>query len=133
MKWFKRAGLAVLCLPIILVVIFIFYELLGISVNHWATERQTQQLRTNLENEITDIEIVNIYSETGNTSGTGNHVDCLSVVTFLTKMQEQEIQDKMAAYYSFDDGDCYVEKTQEGEYSIYLNTSAPFADNIEGH
>lgn len=133
MKWLKKAGLTFLSLPILLIVIFVFYEMFGMYVNHMATKRQTQQLRMNLEKEIADIQIVDIYSETGNTSGTGNHVDCLSSITFSTKLQEQEIEDKMSAYYLFDDWSCYIDLTEEGNYLFYFNTSAPFADNIEGH
>lgn len=133
MKWLKRAGIAFLSLPILLIVIFVFYELFGMYVNHMTTKRQTQQLRTNLEKEIADIEIVDIYLETGNTSGTGNHVDCLSSITFSTKLQEQEIEDKMSAYYLFDDWSCYIDLKEEGNYLFYFNTSALFADNIEGH
>lgn len=87
----------------------------------------------NLENAISDIEILSVYSETGNTSGTGNHVDCLSSITFSTEMQETEIEDCLSEYYVFDGWSCYVDKTDNGNYIISVNTSAPFADNIEGH
>lgn len=90
-------------------------------------------MKINLENEISDIEIINIYSETGNTSGTGNHVDCLSSITFSTKMQETEIKNCMSEYYVFDEWSCYINKTDDGYYIICINTPAPFADNIEGH
>lgn len=102
-------------------------------INHIATEKQTKTLQMNLENEISDVEIVSIYSETGNTSGTGNHVDCLSSIIFSTEMQKTEIEDRMAKYYVFDEWSCYINKTDDGNYMVYLNTSAPFADNIEGH
>ena len=102
-------------------------------INHITTKEQTNTLRTNLESEISDIEIINIYSETGNTSGTGNHVDCLSSITFSTKMQETEIKNCMSEYYVFDEWSCYINKTDDGYYIICINTPAPFADNIEGH
>ena len=73
-----------------------------------------------------------MYSETGNTSGTGNHVDCLSVITFSSKQSLAEIKDCMSEYYVWDDG-CFVEEKEDGSYQFYLNTSAPFPDNIEGH
>lgn len=133
MKWLKRAGIVFLLLPIILVIIFILYEIFGMCMNHIAAKRQTDRLRINLESEIPDIEVVNVYSETGNTSGTGNHADCLSVITFSTEMQENEIKNNMSEYYELDGWDCYVNKTDDGNYLFYLNTSAPFADNIEGH
>lgn len=123
----------ILSLPITLVIVWGMYEIFGMCINHIATKEQTNTLRMNLENEISDIEIISVYSETGNTSGTGNHVDCLSSIMFSTKMQEMEIEDCLSEYYVFDEWSCYVNKTEDGYYTIYINTSAPFADNIEGH
>lgn len=133
MKWLKRFGVAFLSLPMILLVIFVLYEALGMCVNHIATQKQTNAMQMHLEREIPDIEIISVYSETGNTSGTGNHVDCLSSIIFSTEMQVTEIEDCMSKYYAFDEWSCYVNKTEDGYYKIYINTSAPFADNIEGH
>lgn len=133
MKWLKRFGIVVLCLPILLIVIFVLYEIFGMCVNHIATEEQTNTLQEHLASEIPDIEIISVYSETGNTSGTGNHVDCLSSIIFSTEMRETEIEDRMSKYYVFDEWGCYVDKREDGYFIIYINTSAPFADNIEGH
>jgi len=129
----KRTVFVFLSLPIFLIVFFVLYEIFGMYINHMATKDQTDKLRTNLENEIPDIKIVKVYSETGNTSGTGNHVDCLSSITFSTEMQDFEIKESMSEYYDFDDWSCYVMKTDDGNYLFYLNTSAPFENNIEGH
>ncbi len=133
MKWLKRTGLIILFLPILLLIFFILYEIFGMCINHIATKEQTDKLQFHLENEISDIQIVSISSETGNTSGTGNHVDCLSSILFSTEMQESEIKNSMAKYYEFDEWSCYLTKTEDGNYLFYLNTSAPFPDNIEGH
>ena len=133
MKLVKRVGVVLLSLPIILIVIFILYEIFGMCINHVATKRQTDKLQINLENKISDIKIVDVYSETGNTSGTGNHVDCLSAIKFSTKMQESEIESSMSEYYEFNEWSCFVNRTDDGNYVFYLNTSAPFKDNIEGH
>ena len=133
MKLVKRVGVVLLSLPIILIVIFILYEIFGMCINHIATKRQTDKLQINLENKISDIKIVDVYSETGNTSGTGNHVDCLSAIKFSTKMQESEIENSMSEYYEFNEWSCFVNRTDDGNYVFYLNTSAPFKDNIEGH
>lgn len=133
MKWLKRTGLALLLLPVIVIAVFMLYEIFGMCVNHIATGRQTKQLQVNLKNEIPDIEIINVYSETGNTGPTGNHVDCLSTVVFSTNMEESEIVNRMSAYYEFNDWYCYVYQIEDGNYLFYLNTSAPFVDNIEGH
>lgn len=133
MKWLKRTGVALLALPIILIAMFVFYEIFGMCVNHITTKQQTDKLQTNLEHEISDIRIISVYSETGNTSGTGNHVDCLSAIIFSTEMQELEIENSMSEYYEFNEWNCYVNKTDDGNYLFYLNTSAPFVNNIEGH
>ncbi|MDE7325434.1 MAG: hypothetical protein K2N63_04000 [Lachnospiraceae bacterium] len=133
MKWLKRIGLGILFLPFMLIVIFVLYEVFGMCVNHIATNRQTEQLQAHLESEISDLQIINICSKTGNTAGTGNHVDCLSSVTFSTQMPTSEIKDKMSEYYTFDEWSCYVAQTENGTYLFYLNTSAPFPNNIEGH
>ena len=133
MKWAKRFGIVMLSFPIALVVVWVLYEIFGMCINHIATNEQTNTLQTNLESEISDIRIISVYSETGNTSGTGNHVDCMSSIIFSTEMQETEIEDCMSKYYVFDEWSCYVNKTDDGYYKIYINTSAPFANNIEGH
>ncbi len=133
MKWLQRLGIVVILLPTILITIFIIYEYFGMCINHLTTQKQTNTLQRNLENEISDLEIISVYSETGNTSGTSNHVDCLSSITFSTEMQETEIETCMSKYYTFNDWDCYVNQTDDGNYIFYINTSAPFRDNIEGH
>ena len=133
MKWIKRIGRSILLFPIVLLAVFVLYEMFGMCVNHIATRQQTKQLQTNLERAIPDIEIIDVYSETGNTSGTGNHVDCLSSITFATEMRESEIVSRMSEYYKYDEWSCFVKKTEDGDYLFYLNTSAPFADNLEGH
>lgn len=125
MKWLKRFGIAVLTLPFALIIIWGLYEVFGMCVNHLTTKEQTRTLQTNLENEISDIEIVSVYSETGNTSGTGNHVDCLSLVIFSTKMQDAEIEERMSKYYVLDEWSCYVNQTEDGYYTFSINTSAP--------
>lgn len=102
-------------------------------MNHQATKRQTVRLQMNLEQEIPDSKILNVYSETGNISGTGNHVDCLSVITFSTELQEDEIERRLSEYYTFDGWSCYLEKSEEEGYQIFLITPAPFENNIEGH
>ena len=133
MKLLKGFGITLLSLPIILIVIFVLYEIFGMCVNHMTTKKQTTTLQMHLESEIPDIKIISVYSETGNTSGTGNHVDCLSSIIFSTEMRDREIEDSLSKYYVFDEWNCYVNKTDDGYYTMYVNTSAPFADNIEGH
>jgi len=133
MKRLKRAGLVLLFLPIVLIVFWVLYEIFGMCINHMATKHQTDRLQSALESRIPDIKILKIYSETGNTSGTGNHVDCLSSITFSTGMQDSEVKSVMSEYYDFEESGCYVIQTDDGNYLFYINTSAPFPDNIEGH
>ena len=111
---------------------FIVYEMLGMCVNHAATERQTKNVQANLTEKISDIEIISVRSETGNT-GNGNHVDCVSEITFSTAMTESEVIGAMSESYDLDKDDCSVQKTDDGSYTFYRVTSAPFPDNIEGH
>lgn len=133
MKWIIRLGIVIVFLPVMFAAIWGLYEIFGMCVNHLATREQTLTLQRNLETEISDLEIINVYSETGNTSGTGNHVDCLSSVRFSTEMEVTEIEDCLSDYYEFSLGGCYVGQTEDGNYIISVNMPAPFRDNIEGH
>ncbi len=133
MKYLKRIALVLISLPLVLTGIFIFYEVFGMCANHLATQRQTRQLVAVLETEVPDIEFIDIHSETGNTSGTGNHVDCLSSVIFSTGMRQSDLEDELFQHYAYDEWSCFLKQTEDGCYRFYLNTSAPFADNIEGH
>lgn len=147
-----------LLVPILLLGVFILYEAAGMAVNHAAGARQTSDLVRLLERELPQVEILDRYTETGNTSGTGNHVDLLSVVLFRTEagaeeirqilrdyedldewsfwcMEMEEVRSKRetypAAYYYLEDMN--LPENLEHAYLLYLNTSAPFPDNIEGH
>ena len=133
MKQLKRIAWGLVWAPLLLIGALILYEAVGMGVNHLATEKQTKQLIADLKTEVPDIELIDVHSETGNTSGTGNHVDCLSSVTFSTKMQRSDLEAKLYRRYPYDAWACYLSQTEDGYYLFYLNTSAPFADNIEGH
>lgn len=133
LKWLKRTGIVLVSLPLILIGILILYEVFGMCVNHFATARQTKRLVADLTAEVPDIEITDIHSETGNTGPTGNHVDCLSVVTFSTQIQQAELEKRLYRHYTYNEWSCFLTQTEDGNYRFYLNTSAPFTDNIEGH
>ena len=133
MKLLKRIALAFVLVPLILIGIIIGYEVVGMCVNHLATARQTKQLVADLKTEVPDIEVIDVHSETGNTSGTGNHVDCLSAVIFSTEMQQSDLESRLFQHYDQEAGNCSLLQTEDGYYRVSLNTSAPFADNIEGH
>ncbi len=154
----EKTGCLIGCVPVILILLFIAYEIMGMIVNHVATGRQTDTLEKVICEQIPDAEIVDTYSETGNTTGTGNHVDMLSVVIVHTEEDLDTVKEKLR---QFDVGDEYafwiqtmeaVEKARQeydylygfldamelpddpgGCYLVYKNDSAPFVDNIEGH
>lgn len=132
MKYLKRVGLGLLCAPFALIALFILFELFGMCVNHIATGVQTHQLQKHLAAEVDDLEILDVQSQTGNSSGTGNHVDSVSIVTFTSGKTCDELTDCMDAYYDFDMWLCRIDETDAG-FQFYLNTRAPFADNIGGH
>ena len=133
MKWFKRIILIILLLSILLILALILFEIFLMFANHLTTDRQTKKLTSDLEREISDIEIIRVDAITGNTSGTGNHVECMSVIAFSTELTKSEIEDFLSKYYTFDDCDCFVEMQENGSYIFHLVRSAPFPDNIEGH
>ena len=132
MKHVKRIAIGIVCTPLILIAVWILFEIFGMCVNHIATSRQTSKLQHNLTTAVDDIEITDVYSETGNTGGTGNHVDMLSIVSFTSEKTQEELQNLMCDYYDFDMWCCRIDETENG-YEFYLNQSAPFADNIQGH
>ncbi len=130
-KHLKRTFIIILLLPLILIFAYIFFEIFGMCVNHISTANQTNKLQNFLEDNITDIELLEIHSETGNTSGMGNHVDRLSEITFSTEMQIDEINDILSGIY--DNDDFILNKDENGNYKLKLCTFAPFWDNIEGY
>lgn len=132
MEGLKRIGIAALFLPFMLIAGYIIFEIFGMYANHAATDRQTEKLQADLTENVSDIEIIGVHSETGNT-GNGNHVDCVSEIIFSTAMIESEIIGAMSESYDFDKDGCSVNKMDDGSYTFYRVTSAPFPDNIEGH
>ena len=128
LKVLKATFITLLLLPVLCVVLFIGYEMFGMVVNHRATDTQTKELTAYIEENMEDVKIVDVYSETGNTSGTGNHVDCLSQITFTTKSTRKQVVEIMSTKYTNYD----IDDTKDG-FMITLNTTAPFSDNLEGH
>ena len=137
-KIVKRTMKVVICIPLVLIILVIAFEIIGMIVNHIATGMQTRELKNMIKTELTSAEIIDTYSETGNTSGTGNHVDMLSEILFSTDDSLDEIESKLQDNLEFDEWSCWIEEVdipgQTGQcYLLYVNESAPFADNIEGH
>ena len=60
-------------------------------------------------------------------------MECITEITFATEMTESEIIGVMSESFDFDKAGCSVNKTDDGSYTFYRVTSAPFPDNIEGH
>lgn len=131
-KWFKRificVGGIVVGLPVLLIGFIIFVEGFGFFANHAATDRQTRELKSYIMQEVDDAQITDEYSETGNTSGTGNHVDCLSRISFSSGESPETISGIFEKNYEYWDL-----TNEDGVYTVTLNTSAPFPDNFEGH
>ena len=156
-KILTRTVKIIVLIPVILIALFIALEALGAFVNWAATSKQTKQLQSNIMKSLQNVTVLDTYSETGNTSGTGNHVDMLSVVVFQTDDNVEQISEKLQVNYVFNEWNCWVEELkdviaayQEGHYYsfcenldlpentdrcyvFYLNLDAPFSDNIAGH
>ncbi|WP_044973963.1 hypothetical protein [Ruminococcus sp. HUN007] len=130
MKTLKKVLIGILAVLLFL----ILFEIFGMIINHASTGIQTKRLRHDIVDTLRNTEIISVESETGNTSGTGNHVDCLTQITFTSDLSLSDVQDKFDDTYKWDDFNCYIEETDKaGEYLFYLRKRAPFADNIEGH
>lgn len=115
-------------LVILLIILWISFEIFGMAVNHINTDIQTDGLRSYLTDSISDIDIVSVHSETGNT-GNGNHVDSVSDITFTSGLSKDEIYGILENKYKY----YRLSENETGEYRVYLCTSSPFSDNIEGH
>ena len=130
MKALKSFLIVILAIPLFLIA----FELFGMIVNHASTGIQTNRLRRDIVETFPNTEIISVESQTGNTSGTGNHVDCLTRITFTSDLSLSEVQDKLSRNYEWSDLMCYVSETDTaGEYLFFLRKPAPFRDNIEGH
>lgn len=157
-KILKWIGVCIIALPLVAIIFWVGFEFIGAMVNSFATSKQTRQMQNNIRDTWQNVSIIDTYSETGNTSGTGNHVDMLSVVLFRVDADIDEVIDKMSAGYEFNATDCWIGKLDDaisfyqndsGCYSflddmelpddtdhcfIFVrNQSAPFEDNIVGH
>lgn len=155
---FKRLLIVLLALPAILVGLFVLYEVMGMAVNHTASAYQTKNAIKLLNTELSSVEIIDSYTETGNTSGTGNHVDMLTAIIFKTDASLPEIEGLIDQNYGLNEWYCWVEELEKvvafwekdpnfhpyvsemevpddlrHTYLLYINNSAPFVDNIEGH
>ena len=128
MRVIKGIGIAVVGIPLLLIALFIVCEVFGAVVNHAATGKQTKEIRNMISEEIDDAQIIDVQSETGNSSGTGNHVDCLTRISFTSGKDEETIAGILDKGYEFFDL-----RSENDIYTVTIITGAPFRDNIEGH
>lgn len=133
MKHLKKLLLAVVLLPVLLPLGCVAWEVCGLCANHIATARQTQQLQAELARCIDDFGLIDVVSETGNLSGTGNHVECASKITFSSNLTRDEIAAAMEEYCAARHAGWGIGQTEDGAWWFYMDTAAPFPDNIEGH
>ena len=121
-------GITIVLIPILLITFFVVIEIVGSIANHATTSKQTKELTAYIEKSIEDASIIDTYSFTGNTSGTGNHVACESKITFNSDMSEDDVDRILEARYEYRE----LEK-KDGSYIITVYGDATFPDNIEGH
>ena len=121
-------GITIVAIPVLLIALFVVIEIVGYIANHATTDKQTKELTAYIEKSIEDATIVDAHSFTGNTSGTGNHVECESKVTFNSAMAEDEVDRIFDAKYKYRELE-----DEDGSYIITVYGDAPFPDNIEGH
>ncbi|SHM46874.1 hypothetical protein [Ruminococcus flavefaciens] len=130
MKTLKKVFIGIIAVPVFLII----FEIFGMIVNHASTGIQTKHLRRDIVDAIPNTEIISVESQTGNTSGSGNHVDCLTRITFSSDLSLSEVQDKLSKTFEANTRECSVKETDKaGEYLFILCKSAPFSNNIEGH
>ena len=131
------ALIVVVSLPVVWIMQCIGYEIFGYFANHSATDKQTKELKTVIQREIEDVRITDVYSWTGNTTGTSNHVDCLSKITFSSNKDYDYISGIILKYCE----DCSNGREvfdvtidyENGIYTVKQISQAPFPNNIEGH
>ena len=127
-KIFVGIGITIVSIPVLLLALFVVIEVVGSIANHAATNKQTNELTAYIEKSIEDASIIDTYSFTGNTSGTGNHVECESMITFNSDMSEDDVNHIFEVRYKYRE----LEK-KDGSYVITVYGDAPFPDSIEGH
>lgn len=137
LRVFLIVCIAVITLPFVYIMQGIGFEIFGYFANHSATDKQTKELQAVIQREIEDVRITDVYSCTGNTTGTSNHVDCLSKITFSSKKDQEYISEILLKNCEkCSNGREVFDLTIDFENGIYTVTQvsqAPFRDNIEGH
>ncbi len=148
-KIIRNIFIVILSLLVLAIVIYIGYEVFGAVYNDISAEKQTKELVKCIEK--TDAQIIDKYTFTGNTSGTGNHTDMLSMVVVKTEdidMVSSKIENfeenilsleyLLEDKYLWPDLKRHLNKMDipddtENCYVINVIDSAPFSDSIVGH
>ncbi len=143
-KVIKRIFITILCIPLLIIVAFIGYEIVGAIANSISSEKQTKEIVSIIDE--TSSEIIDTYTFTGNVSGTGNHVDMLSLIIVKTENineLEKQMQDfgcKITPLEIISDNhltgqikEMNIPNDISNCYLIKVCNSAPFEDNIRGH
>ena len=137
LRVFLIVCITVTTLPFVYILQGIGFEVFGYFANHSATDKQTKELQAVIQREIEDVRITDVYSCTGNTTGTSNHVDCLSKISFSSNKDQEYISEILLKNCEkccngrevFD----LVLDFENGVYTVTQVSQAPFRDNIEGH
>ncbi len=127
-KIFMGIGIGIISIPILLIVGIFLFEIVGMIVNHAVADKHVKNLKTYIESSIDDVTISDVYSFTGNTTGTGNHVECESKVTFETALTKEEVESVISEKYEY-----HELEIEDGSYVVTVYGDVPFRDNIEGH
>ena len=128
-------GITIAMIPSLMITLGIGYEIYGYLANHAATDKQTKALEKVIVTEIDGVQIKDVYSETGNTTGTSNHVDCLSRITFSSDKDQDQVSEILKKHYDCNDEDYFTVtiKRENGIYIVTQISQAPYPYNIEGH
>lgn len=128
-------GITIAMIPSLMITHGIGYEIYGYLANHAATDKQTKALEKVIVTEIDGVQIKDVYSETGNTTGTSNHVDCLSRITFSSDKDQDHVSEILKKHYDCNDEDYFTVtiKRENGIYIVTQISQAPYPYNIEGH
>lgn len=133
-------------LPAVLICMCILFEAGGAAVNITASHIQTAELADKIKND-TDAQVIDTYTFTGNSGGTGNHTDMVSYIliktedigsveyytkdynTYITVLEEWDGSSRMSDPFSEwtypeDILNCYI---------VECVKSAPYRDSIMGH
>ncbi|MCR5101392.1 MAG: hypothetical protein K6B41_08560 [Butyrivibrio sp.] len=127
-KIFIGIGITIVAVPLLFIALFITIELFGYAANHVATSKQTKKLTEYVEKSIEDANITDTYSFTGNISGTGNYVECMSQITFESDISEDTLESIFEEQYKY-----YELEVNNNNCMVTVYGDAPFPDNIEGH